>query len=170
MFNIIKINACFRRLSEGILRFRAVVVFACLLLTVVAGMGLPHLRQDTSQENWFLEGDAALETKRHFEAIFGQDDFCAVLLRADNIVTPENLTLIRELGRELALTVPYADDVLSITDSEISVGTEGGFEIISLVPPKRRTRSERYRFTRPYQGIGLVQAHVQKPSAIRGRT
>ena len=134
MLNVIKLNRCFRRLTEYTLRFRMAVIVVCLLLTAFAGMGLPHLRQDTSQKNWFLQGDAMLQAQERFEEIFGQDDFCAVFLRADNVLTPENLILIRELGRELRREVPYSDDVLSITDSEISIGTEEGFEIITLVP------------------------------------
>ena len=134
MINVIKVNGYFRRMAEEILRFRIAVMTACLLLTVCAAIGLPHLQQDTSQESWFLEGDAELAAKQRFENIFGQDDFCAVFVRADNIVTPENLALIRELGNELRQRVPYADDVLSITDLEFTRGIEGGLEILNLIP------------------------------------
>ncbi|MDR2820344.1 MAG: MMPL family transporter [Desulfovibrio sp.] len=134
MLNVLKINTYFRRVTEVILRFRVACIVGCLLFTAGAAAGLPHLRQDTSQESWFLEGDAALAAKERFEEIFGKDDFCAVFLRADNIVTPENLTLIRELGDELKRKVPYADDVLSITDFEFTAGVEGGLEILKLVP------------------------------------
>ncbi|MDR3175020.1 MAG: MMPL family transporter [Desulfovibrio sp.] len=134
MLNVIRVNRHFRRLAEYTLRFRPAVIAVSLLLAACAGMGMPHLRQDTSQESWFLEGDEMLRVKERFEEIFGQDDYCAVFLRADKILTRENLSLIRELGRELRREVSYADDVVSITDSEVSAGTEGGFEIVTPVP------------------------------------
>jgi predicted RND superfamily exporter protein len=134
MINIIKVNKNFRRIAETLFKCRITVIIVCLLFTVGAATGLPHLQQDTSQENWFLEGDEALAARDRFEDIFGQDDFCAVFLRAENIVTPENLALIRELGKELRQKVPYADDVLSITDFEFTQGVAGGFEILNLIP------------------------------------
>jgi predicted RND superfamily exporter protein len=139
---------------EAILRFRAVCVVACLLLTAGAAAGLPHLRQDTSQESWFLEGDATLAAKERFEDIFGKDDFCGVFLRADNIVTPENLALIRELGEELKRKVPYADDVLSIADLEFTRGVEGGIEILNLVPENAAD------IPRDASSLALIKEHI----------
>lgn len=136
MLDFAKLHRAFYRFGALILRFRAAALAGFLLLTVLAGAGLPHLRADTSQESWFLEGDAILEAKRRFEDIFGNDDFCSVLVRADNIFTTENLTLIKELGQELERRVPYAEDVLSLAEFEYTLGTEDGLEIIHLVPDR----------------------------------
>ncbi|MDR1308695.1 MAG: MMPL family transporter, partial [Deltaproteobacteria bacterium] len=51
-----------------------------------------------------------------------------------NITARENLALIRDLSREFLDQVPYADDVVSLTNFEFAQGVEGGIEIVGLVP------------------------------------
>ena len=155
MLNIQKINAFFRTFAEAVLRFRWVNIMVFLLAFVVAAGGLRLLESDVSQDNWFLEDDALLQTKERFEEIFGNDDFCAVLVEADDVFAPEILAGIRELGRELIARVPHVDDVLSLTDFEFTLGTEEGMEIIDLVPqviptsPDELTRIRQLAFSKP---------------------
>ena len=134
MLNIEKINAWFRRIAEIILRFRWANLLVYVLLMAVAVMGIMRIETEIDMDNWFLEDDALLAAKDRFEEIFGNDDFCAVLVEADNVFSPQALTKIRELGHELLAKVPYADDVISLTDFEYTYGTEEGMQIIDLVP------------------------------------
>lgn len=134
MLDVEKMNARFRKAGEYIVKFRTVNLLVFLLLLGVAVTGLRLVRSDTNQENYFLEGDALLVAKEYFESIFGNDDFCAVLVETDNVFEPGALRLIREMGRELKEEVPYADGVLSLTDLEFTQGTEEGIDITDLVP------------------------------------
>lgn len=134
MIDSSKIVKYSRIFAESIVRFRAYSIVMFVALTTFALAGLPHLQVDTSQESWFLEGDEVLRAKQEFEAIFGNEDMALVLATADNIFTPENLRLLRELGQELEARVPYADDVLSIAEFDFTLGTPDGLEIINLVP------------------------------------
>ena len=134
MLDIEKINARFRTIGEGIIRHRTLYLILFVLLLAVALSGLRLVRSDTNQENYFLEGDDLLVAKAYFESIFGNDDFCAVLVESDDVFTPETLRLIRQMGRELKTEVPFADDVLSLTDMEYASGTEDGVLIAQLVP------------------------------------
>ncbi|MDR1050687.1 MAG: MMPL family transporter [Deltaproteobacteria bacterium] len=134
MFDSTSINSKFRSLTAAVLKRRLVFVILALVLTSGLAAGLPRLEVDTSQESWLLAGDKELLAKERFEAIFGKDDFCGVLVRSDNITSPESLALIREMGRELMAEVPYASEVVSITDFEFTRGVEGGVEIVNLVP------------------------------------
>jgi SAM-dependent methyltransferase len=102
------------------------------MTTSVVGRG--RLETDIDQENWFPEDDALLAAKARFEEIFGNDDFCAILVEADDVFTPGVLSKIRQLGRELLEKVSYADDVISLTDFEFTYGTWEGVQIIDLVP------------------------------------
>jgi predicted RND superfamily exporter protein len=155
MLNIEKINGYFRKFAEGVLRFRWINIIVFLLVMAAAVAGLRKLESDIDQDNWFLEDDALLAAKTRFEAIFGNDDFCAVLVEADNVFTPSVLTKIRELGRELVEKVPYADDVVSLTDYEFTFGSEEGMEIIDLVPdpiptsPAELDRIKRMALSKP---------------------
>jgi len=134
MLNIVRINAWFRNTAEMILNFRwaSLIVYTLIMAAAVAGIG--RLETEIDMDNWFLEDDALLAAKDRFEEIFGNDDFCAVLVEADNVFSQPVLIKIRELGHELVAKVPYADDVVSLTDFEYTYGTEEGMQIIDLVP------------------------------------
>lgn len=134
MLNIQKINSRFRAVAEIIIKYRWLNIILFLGVLLAAGVGLTRLESDIDQDNWFLEDDALRITEQHFEDIFGNEDFCAILVEADNVYTPEVLGAIREMGRELTTKVPYADDIVSLTDFEFTLGTEDGMEIIDLVP------------------------------------
>ena len=134
MLNIQKINACFHRAAGILLRWRWPALLLFVALLAVSVVGLTRLESDIDMDNWFMEDDALLAVKDRFEAIFGNDDFCAVLVEADDVFSHEALSAIRELGRELEKKVPYADDVVSLTDFEYTAGTPDGLEIGELVP------------------------------------
>ena len=123
MLNIEKINQRFLKLGETILRFRWLNIILFLVIMAVAAGGLKKIRTDVDMDSWFMEDDALLAAKDRFEDIFGNNDFCAVLVEADNVFTPAILSKIREMGRELVEKVPYSDDVISLTDFEFTFGT-----------------------------------------------
>lgn len=162
MLNIQKINTCFRKAAEIIPRLRWLNIILFLLVMVVSAAGLRLVKTDVSQDNWFLEGDAMLAVKERFEELFGNDDFCAVLVEADNVFTPEILSGIRSLGKELVEKVPYSDDVISITDFEFTLGSNEGIEIIDLVPdaiPTSRHELDRIKemaLSKPYLKNRLI--------------
>jgi hypothetical protein len=134
MLNIVRINSFFHAFGNAVIRFRWLVFAVFLGLTVSLAMGLPHLKADVDQDSWFMEDDELLKAKDRMEAIFGNEDFCAVLVTADDVFAPENLRLLRELGDELMERIPYADDVQSLADMEFTEGVEGGIRIDELVP------------------------------------
>ncbi len=155
MLNIQKINSRFGTAAEIILKHRWLNIVLFLGVLLAAGFGLTRLESDIDQDNWFLEDDELRVTEKHFEDIFGNEDFCAILVEADNVFTPEVLGAIREMGRELTAGVPYADDVVSLTDFECTLGTEDGMEIIDLVPvpipndPRELSRIRDLAMTKP---------------------
>ncbi len=134
MLNIEKINGRFRSFGGWVLKYRWLNIVLFLLILAGSFSGLRQLQTDVDMDNWFLEDDELLVTKERFEDIFGSDQYCAVLVQADNVFAPDVLAKIREMGKELLDRVPYADDVVSLTDFEFSRGTEEGLEISELIP------------------------------------
>lgn len=134
MLSIQKINVFFRRFGERILRLRWLVFVVFVALTGGAAMGLPQLKSDVDQDRWFMEDDALLAAKERMEEIFGNEDFCAVLISADDVFRPEVLQGVRDMGDELLDRIPYSDDVLSLADMEFTEGEEYGIRIDDLVP------------------------------------
>ncbi|MBF0587251.1 RND family transporter [Prosthecochloris sp. N3] len=142
MLKIEAINKRFRSFGELVLKYRWLNIALFLVILGVAIGGLRHVRADVDMDNWFLEEDELLQTKQRFEEIFGSDQYCAVLVEADDVFTPEVLSKIREMGRELMERVPFSDDVISLTDFEYTSGTGEGLEIGDLVPDEIPTKPE----------------------------
>ena len=57
--------------------------------------------QQTSFDDYFIEGDPMLVKTNEFKENFGNDYFIGILTECDNHFTKESLTLMRELGEEL---------------------------------------------------------------------
>lgn len=134
MLNIEGINSNFKRFGENVIRFRVMVLLLFLLILGVSLLGLRLIRSDTNQDSYFLEGDSLLAAKQYFASIFGNDDFCAILVESNDVFTLDALTLIRQMGQELKAEVPYADDVLSLTEMEYTSGAASGISVNRLVP------------------------------------
>lgn len=132
--NLIKINQHFAKIGEWIVKFRWLNIFLFILVMLISFLGLEKIKTDTSNDNWFLENDPTLIAQEEFEDIFGNSDYAAVLVEVDDIFQPEILSKIRDLSNEMERYVPLADEVLSLTHLEFSLGTEDGMEIIDLIP------------------------------------
>ena len=162
MLNIETINKRFRIIGEWVLKYRwlNIILFAMVLAVSVAG--LQYIRADVDMDNWFLEEDELLKTKQRFEAIFGSDQYCAVLVESDDVFKREVLLKIREMGRELRERVPFSDDVISLTDFEFSRGSEDGLDIGELVPeeipadPEKLERIRQMAFAKPLMKNRIV--------------
>ena len=134
MLNLSRIHQLFHRLGEQIVRFRWLNILVVLAVIGFGASGMNKIQFDTSWDNWFLENDPMKIADTEFKSIFGNNEFVAVLVEVDNVFSPEVLTAIRALGAELKRNVPFADDLLSITDCEFTEGTEIGLTISDLVP------------------------------------
>ena len=128
------INKYFSRVGKVIVKLRWLNLILFALVLFVAAKGLPRLKLDTSNDNWFLENSEMMHVSETFEDIFGNSDYAAVLVEVDDVFQPEVLRSIRELSDEVERFTPLADEVLSLTNLEYSLGVEGGIEIINLVP------------------------------------
>jgi hypothetical protein len=134
MLNINKINRLFGRIGEMIIRFRYVNIMIFMVVMGIAFAGLGKIKPDAGWDSWLLEKSPLKIAEDEFKDIFGNSDYVAVMVEVDDLFTPEVLSKIRELGRELEQNVPFADDIQSITDCEFSLGNAYGLEIVNLVP------------------------------------
>ena len=128
-----KINAFFGRYAAFLLRWRwaAIALFAVVL--AVSFIGMSKMVQQTSFDDYFIEGDPMLVKTNEFKENFGNDYFIGILTECDNHFTKENLTLMRELGEELLDSLSYGDKITSLVDLEFMLGTEDGMEIVQIV-------------------------------------
>jgi hypothetical protein len=134
MIEIKKINRFFYGLGQFIVRFRYVNIFLLIMILGIAFLGTSKITTDAGWDSWMLEKSALKISEDEFKSIFGNSDYVAVMVEVDDLFKPEILSKIRELGHELKQKIPFADDIMSITDCEFSIGNETGIEIINLVP------------------------------------
>ncbi|WP_020586645.1 efflux RND transporter permease subunit [Desulfobacter curvatus] len=134
MININKINQIFEQFGSWVIRLRYLIVAVFILALVFGFAGLKKIQTDAGWDKWLLDSSKLKMAEDEFKEIFGNNDYVGVLVESDHLFDPKTLALIRALGKELKTQVPFADDIMSITDCEFSLGHEGGIEIITPVP------------------------------------
>lgn len=132
--NIDRVSEWFYRLGQGLVRVRWGIVAALVALDALALVGAQRIRSDSSTESWFLENDPLMVATRQFEDIFGNNQFVGVLVETDDVFSADSLRLIRDVGRDLREQVPFADEVVSLTNFDFTRGTADGIDIAPLVP------------------------------------
>ena len=126
-----KINTFFRKMGDFQLRNRWMFLFIAVLLTVFGILGMQKMYMANSRDDWFDDSEAIEIATEEFEDQFGNNQNIAVLIEADDVFAPEVLRMMKNLGQELLDSVPYADELTSLVDMEISIGTEEGLEVIN---------------------------------------
>lgn len=143
-----RINLGFRKLGELIVRFRWMVIASILVVTGIALWGMTLIKVDTSNDNWFFDNDALKIATNEFNEIFGNSGYPAILVEAEDVFAPEILQMIRELGGEMMDKVPFADEIYSLTEAELTLGTEEGLLIEPIVPDEIPTTPEEVEMIR----------------------
>ena len=128
---VTKINDWFEKFGRFEVKHRWGFIIGLIIVTVVCSLGLPRLKLDNGEEDWFDDWETTKLNQDHFEDIFGSTDSLLAHIKADNVFDPEVLQMIDELGDELLNNVPYADSVTSLMELSIPIGTEDGFEVTS---------------------------------------
>ena len=126
-----KINTFFKKMGQFQLRFRWPLIIIVLLLTILGITGLRHVEMANARDDWFDDKEAIEIATEEFEDQFGNNDNISILIEAEDVFAPEVLTMMKNIGRELVDSVPYADEITSLVDMEISVGTEDGIVVIN---------------------------------------
>lgn len=126
-----KINSFFRQMGRVQLRHRWILIIIALLLIAFGIAGLQRVEMANARDNWLDDKEAIEIATEKFEEQFGNNDNIGVLIEAEDVFTPEVLSMMKKLGEELLDSVPYADEITSLVEMEISVGTEEGIEVIN---------------------------------------
>jgi len=161
-----QINKVFKGIGEKQIRYRWLILAAVIILTGtgIAGLGRVHL--ESSNTSWFDDSDIIQKETDEFEERFGNNDTIGVLVEAENVFDHDVLTMIRELGEELLNKIPYADDVTSLTELEISVGNEEGIAVINpigdIIPKDKDKLNEIQKFVLSRESVvnKLVSANA----------
>ncbi|MGD2033445.1 MAG: MMPL family transporter [Bacteroidales bacterium] len=136
----------FTELGEHIISRRWIYIILIIIITLVAGLGLPKIKYDTSVENWFTKESIVFADKKQFQEYFGNSQIVAIHVTASDVFSPEILNMLDTLGNELETEVPFADEVISIANIEYSYSEDGAIITEDLVPDDfQDTDIEKYR-------------------------
>ncbi|MCK5134633.1 MAG: MMPL family transporter [Bacteroidales bacterium] len=128
---ILKINSFFKKIGSFQVRFRWPVLFFALALAAMGISGLQKMYTTNSRDQWFDDAELIEIQTEAFEDQFGNNDKIGILVEAEDVFHPEVLQMIRDLGNAFLDSVPYADEITSLVELEISVGTEEGMAVIN---------------------------------------
>ena len=145
-----KINDWFEKFGRFEVKHRWGFIAGLAVLTIICCLGLPRLKLDNGEEDWFDDWETTKINQDHFESIFGSTDSLMAHIKAKDVFDPEVLQMIDELGDELLNRVPYADSITSLMELSVPIGTEDGFEVTSPfedgVPSDPRELAEKRAF------------------------
>lgn len=126
------LKAFHERIVELVLEYRKTVLCVLFAITALAVSQLPKGHFENALEVWFLEDDPALRDHRDLIENFASDELVVVGLEAPDVFTPEVLTVVDRLTRELEVG-PHVEKVFSLTNIEAITGREDAIEIDDLV-------------------------------------
>jgi len=126
-----KINVFLKKMGAFQIKRRWLLIIIALTLVAFGITGLERVSMTNSRDQWFDDKEEIEIATEKFEDQFGNNDNIGILVEAEDVFHPEVLKAIKELGDELLDKVPYADEVTSLVELEISVGTEQGISIIN---------------------------------------
>lgn len=129
-----RINLFFGRYATWSIRYRWRVLIATFVAVFAIGFGVSRFRTSSSFENYFLETDPMLVKTREFKELFGNDNYVALLVESDSLLSRGTLTLLRALTEELKDSISYADKLTALTDIEFMSNDDGVITIEQLVP------------------------------------
>ncbi len=126
-----KINSFFRKMGVFQIRYRWYFIFAAFALIVFGLSGLNKIEIANARDDWFDDAEAIEIATEEFEDQFGNNENISILIEAEDVFDFEVLTMMQELGRTLIDSIPYADEITSLVEMEMSIGTEEGIEVIN---------------------------------------
>ena len=126
-----KINDWFEKFGRFEVKHRWWFIGGLILITLIGVLGLPRLKLDNGEEDWFDDWETTKLNQDHFEDIFGSTDTLMAHIKAKDVFDPEVLQMIDDLGDELLNNVPYASSITSLMELSVPIGTEEGFEVSS---------------------------------------
>ncbi len=127
---VLRINEFFKKVGQAQVKYRWALLAIMFCFTVFGLAGLHKLKIEDQQENWFSDKETLKIATDRYEEIFGNEDVITVLVKSKNVFDSDVLHMIEDLGNAMMETVPFAKDVMSLTEVSVCKGTEDGMEVV----------------------------------------
>lgn len=127
---VLKINEIFKKVGQAQIKHRWSLLLIMFFFTVFGLSGLHKLVIEDQQENWFSDRDNLKIATERYKKIFGNEDVITVLIQSKDVFDPDVLHMIEDLGNAMLENIPFAKDVMSLTEVSVCKGTEDGMEVV----------------------------------------
>lgn len=117
-----RIEAFFAVWTQGIIKFKYIVLVLLLIPTFLIGSQVRNLTMDTSNEGLLHPDDPILIMYNDFRDQFGRDDMLVLAIKSDKIFTIPFLTKLKKLHDQLEAEVPHLNDITSLVNARDTRG------------------------------------------------
>lgn len=124
-----KINSFFEQAGRFQVKYRVAFLIVLAAFTAFGLAGLSRFKLKIDDSSWIAGQDEVKKADERYKEIFGNEQYIAVLVQADDVFDPRVLSAINDLSRRLLLEVPFANQVTSLTTLSISRGTADGIDV-----------------------------------------
>ncbi len=129
--------------ANWVIRYRFVVMAGCILVALLAGLGMGRLQFEKDYRVYFGEDNPQLQAFDALQATYGRNDNLLFVLapKDGKVFTPEILAAVRELTRE-AWKTPHSTRVDSITNYQHTRAEGDNLIVSDLVPDATKLSAE----------------------------
>jgi len=133
--NLEQANRLFERFAAGVLRRKVTVLILIVLIVGAFVSRIPKMHFTASFESFFVEDDPEIVTYDRFQKEFGNDKTVYVLVepKDGHLFTLDNMRVLQKVTADLEKTVPYLDEVISVTNTEFIEGQADTLQVHDLM-------------------------------------
>lgn len=131
------------RYANWAIRYRFAIIIGCVLMAVLAGLGMGRLQFEKDYRVYFGKDNPQLQAFEALQNVYGRNDSVLFVLapRDGNVFTEETLAAVRALTEE-AWKIPYSTRVDSITNHQHTRARGDDLIVADLVPDAKTLSPE----------------------------
>lgn len=112
-----KIEKWFAAFAIQVIRYRKAIMFVAVLGVGLLGLFVPRLSVVTSLESSFSSRNQAIQNYQKFRDQFGRDEQIILLVKSEDIFSPEFLARFKQFHEDLENTLPLVSEVNSLVNA-----------------------------------------------------
>jgi predicted RND superfamily exporter protein len=116
-----------------IIKYRWLFLLLILFLVIFGTIGAQKIEMETSNEAFMPENDPTVINNNRFKEIFGNEDFVFIFFEAEDVFDYKVLKFIRDVTTDLKKNLPFAKEVVSLTNVEYIEAKEDVIKIDPLI-------------------------------------
>ena len=131
-----------KNLSNGIIRFRWLIIFAFAAVALLFGIQVPKAKMNPDMLTYMPENMSSRVNKSRIEDLFGGSEMIIVLVKTDDVLKEDTLRRVKRLSQGMK-RIKGVDKVLSLFELKHIKGEEGAMIVDPTVKRIPKTEEDR---------------------------